>query len=164
MRSQNPTIFFEHRHLLDATWSRRPYPGDSYVVPFGKARIIQPGQRLTVVTWGAMVERVELAAVQFPGDVEILDLRTMSPWDKEGVLASVGKTRRLLVVHEDGLTAGFGAEVVAYVTQRNFFQLDAPPQRVAVEDIPIAYNVNLMEASLPSVEHLARTIQDLLET
>src|SRR5690606_4900403 len=113
MRSNNPTIFLEHRSLLDDAWARRPYPGDDYVVPFGKARRIRAGNAITVVTWGAMVPRAEAAAEQAGVDADILDLRTLSPWDKDAVLESVKRTSRCLIVHEDNITAGFGAEISA---------------------------------------------------
>jgi 2-oxoisovalerate dehydrogenase E1 component len=100
LRSDNPTIFFEHRHLLDGPWARRPYPGDDFVLPFGKAKITIAGDALTVVTWGAMVERCEAAAKQTGQSIEIIDLRTIAPWDKECVLESVRRTRRCLIVHE----------------------------------------------------------------
>jgi 2-oxoisovalerate dehydrogenase E1 component len=94
LRSNNPTIFFEHRHLLDGPWARRPYPGDDYVLPMGNAKITQSGDALTVVTWGAMVERCELAAKKTGESIEIIDLRTISPWDRQTVLDSVSRTRR----------------------------------------------------------------------
>ncbi|MCB0296132.1 MAG: pyruvate dehydrogenase, partial [Calditrichaeota bacterium] len=97
MRSDNPTIFFEHRALLDGVWARRPYPGDHFVLPFGKARQIQAGDDITVVSWGAMVERCEQAAAQANISAEILDLRTLSPWDSKAVLTSIRRTRRCLI-------------------------------------------------------------------
>ncbi len=163
MRSNNPTIFFEHRHLYDAVWARRPYPGDRFIVPFGKARIIREGSELTVVTWGAMVERCELAADASGIQAEIIDLRTLSPWDKAAVLASVEKTRRCLIVHEDNLTAGFGAEIAAVVAKEAFFHLDAPVERLATPDVPIPYNVGLMEAVIPSVQDIAGKMVELVE-
>jgi 2-oxoisovalerate dehydrogenase E1 component len=163
LRSNNPTIFFEHRHLLDGPWARRPYPGDDYVLPLGKARITVPGDSMTVVTWGAMVERCELAAKKIGESVEIIDLRTISPWDKEGVLASVRRTRRCLIVHEDGITAGFGAEVAAVVAQEAFFNLDAPIQRLAIPDVPVPHNFGLMDAVVPTVESIAGRMAEVLE-
>ena len=163
LRSSNPTIFFEHRALLDGTWSRRPYPGDEFVVPFGKARTIVEGDKLTVVTWGAMVERCEAAAKASGHSVHVLDLRTVSPWDREAVLASVRRTRRCLIVHEDTMTAGFGAEVAAVVAQEAFLNLDAPIRRMAIPDIPTPYNVALMNAILPQVDAIAAAITDLVE-
>ena len=163
LRGNEPTIFFEHRALLDGAWARRPYPGDSFALPFGRARVIRPGDKLTVVTWGAMVERCEAAAEQSGLDVEVLDLRTISPWDREAALASVRKTRRCLIVHEDTLTAGFGAEVSAVVTEEAFLSLDAPIQRMAIPDIPTPYNVALMNAILPQVDDIAARMVELVE-
>lgn len=163
MRSNNPTIFFEHRALLDAPWARRPYPGDHFVLPMGKAKFIQEGSEITIVTWGAMVERCERAAnlVEIPAD--IINLRTVSPWDKKAVLDSVVKTRRCLVVHEDNITAGFGAEIAATLAKEAFFNLDAPVERLAPPDIPIPYNVPLMNSILPDVERIADKIIELVE-
>ena len=163
LRSNDPTIFFEHRALLDGTWARRPYPGDEFVVPFGKARTIVDGDKLTVVTWGAMVERCEAAAKARGQSVHVLDLRTISPWDRDAVLASVKKTRRCLIVHEDTMTAGFGAEVAAVVAQEAFLSLDAPIRRMAIPDVPTPYNVGLMNAILPKVDEIAAAISDLVE-
>jgi 2-oxoisovalerate dehydrogenase E1 component len=163
LRGNEPTIFFEHRALLDATWSRRPYPGDEFVVPFGRARVILPGDKLTVVSWGAMVERCEIAARQSGAGAEVLDLRTISPWDRDAVLTSVKKTRRCLIVHEDTLTAGFGAEVAAVVAHEAFLNLDAPVRRIAIPDVPTPYNVQLMNAILPQVEDIARVMVELTE-
>jgi 2-oxoisovalerate dehydrogenase E1 component len=163
LRGNEPTIFFEHRALLDATWSRRPYPGDEFVVPFGRARVILPGDKLTVVSWGAMVERCEAAARQSAAGAEVLDLRTISPWDRDAVLTSVTKTRRCLIVHEDTLTAGFGAEVAAVVAHEAFLNLDAPVRRIAIPDIPTPYNVQLMNAILPQVEQIAAVMEEMVE-
>ena len=163
MRGNDPTIFFEHRALLDGAWSRRPYPGDEFVVPFGRARVISSGDRLTVVTWGAMVERCDAAAKQSGLSIEVLDLRTVAPWDQEAVLGSVRKTRRCLIVHEDTLTGGFGAEVAATLAEEAFLSLDAPIARMAIPDVPTPYNVALMNAVLPSVEEIARRMAELIE-
>jgi 2-oxoisovalerate dehydrogenase E1 component len=163
MRSNNPTIFFEHRHLLDGVWARRPYPGDEYVLPMGKAKVTIAGDALTVVTWGAMVERCELAAKQTGESVEVIDLRTISPWDRNAVLESVRRTRRCLIVHEDGITAGFGAEVAATVAQEAFFNLDAPVNRLAMPDVPVPHNFGLMDAVVPTVDAIAQRITEVLE-
>jgi len=117
----------------------------------GKARITQSGDALTVVTWGAMVERCELAAKKVGESIEIIDLRTITPWDRQAVLDSVARTRRCLIVHEDGMTAGFGAEIAAVVAQHAFFSLDAPIQRLAIPDVPVPHNFGLMEAVVPGV-------------
>ncbi|HEV8598026.1 MAG TPA: transketolase C-terminal domain-containing protein, partial [Gemmatimonadales bacterium] len=163
LRGNNPVLFFEHRALLDGTSARRPYPGDDFVVPFGRARIVSPGDRLTIVSWGAMVERCEAAIRQAGQAVELLDLRTVAPWDQDAVLASVRKTRRCLIVHEDTLTAGFGAEVAAVLAEAAFLSLDAPIQRIAIPDIPTPYNVALMNAVLPQVEQITERILELIE-
>lgn len=162
MRNANPTIFFEHRALLDAASARRPYPGDDFVLPMGVAKTVQSGTELTVVTWGAMVERCVQAAAQSRASVDILDLRTIIPWDRAAVLASVERTSRCLIVHEDALTAGFGAEIAAVVAREAFLQLDAPVERMAVPDIPLPYNVALMEAVLPGVQEIAERILALI--
>jgi 2-oxoisovalerate dehydrogenase E1 component len=160
LRGNDPVIFFEHRAMLDATSARRPYPGDDFVLPFGKARVTRGGDDLTIVTWGAMVERCEEAA----GDtsVEIIDLRTLMPWDREAVLTSVKRTRRCLIVHEDLMSAGFGAEIAAVVAQECFLDLDAPVSRLAMPDIPSPHNPALMEWALPSVEKIAAKISELV--
>lgn len=163
LRGNEPVMFFEHRQLLDNSWARRPYPGDDFALPFGVAKIIRPGSELTIVTWGAMVQRCEEAIREADVDAEIIDLRTVAPWDREAVLASVRKTRRLLIVHEDGLTAGFGAEIAAVVTDQAFLDLDAPVRRVATPDTPVPYNTGLMDALVPNVERIARAIEEIVE-
>lgn len=163
MRSNNPTIFFEHRHMYDTPWARRPYPGDDFVIPFGKANKILEGDSITIVSWGAMVELCEEAALKFAGQVDLLDLRSLSPWDREAVINSVKKTRRCLIVHEDGMTCGLGGEIAAVVAKECFMFLDAPVDRIAVDDIPIPYNVPLMESVIPSVDEIAEKINALLQ-
>jgi 2-oxoisovalerate dehydrogenase E1 component len=163
LRSENPTFFFEHRALLDGVWARRPYPGDDFVLPMGRARGILSGSRLTVLSWGAMVERCEQAARRTGLEADLLDLRTIMPWDREAVLASVRRTRRCLIVHEDTLTAGFGAEIAAVIAEEAFLSLDAPIARLAVPDIPTPYNVSLMNAILPSVERIAERMKEMVE-
>ena len=161
MRGNDPVIFFEHRAMLDGAWARRPYPGDEFIVPYGRARLVRPGAELTVVTWGAMVERCELATRDSHVDAEVLDLRTLSPWDRAAVLASVEKTHRCLIVHEDNLTAGFGAEVAATLASEAFYSLEAPVERLAMPDIPSPHSPILLEAAVPDVAHIARAIQKL---
>ncbi len=151
LRGNDPVIFFEHRFLLDGAAARRPWPGDEFVLPFGRANRLREGSELTVVSWGAMVERCVQAAAESAIDVELLDLRTLSPWDREGVLESVRKTRRCLIVHEDNLTAGFGAEIAAVLAGRAFFHLDAPVERLAMPDIPSPHAPRLLDAVVPSV-------------
>ena len=161
LRGNDPVIFFEHRAMLDGAWARRPYPGDAYVLPFGVASVVRPGTEITLVSWGAMVERCEAAAAQSQVDAEVLDLRTLSPWDKAAVLASVQKTRRCLIVHEDNLTAGFGAEIAAVLAQECFFSLDAPLERLAMPDIPSPHSPVLLEAAVPSVARITASLQRL---
>jgi 2-oxoisovalerate dehydrogenase E1 component len=161
LRGNDPVIFFEHRAMLDGAGARRPYPGDDFVIPFGKARTVRSGTELTIVTWGAMVERCEQAAASSGVDVEILDLRTLSPWDKAAVLASVEKTRRCLIVHEDNGTAGFGAEIAAVLAKEAFFNLDAPIERLTMPDIPSPHSPVLLDAVVPTPERIMRTIQQL---
>jgi len=160
LRGNDPVMFFEHRAMLDAPSARRPYPGDDFALPFGSARIAREGADLTIVTWGAMVERSEEAA----GDhsLEIIDLRTLMPWDCDAVLASVKRTRRCLIVHEDLITGGFGAEIAAVVAERAFLDLDAPISRLAMPDIPSPHNPALMEWALPSVQAIRDKIDALI--
>ena len=159
LRDNNPTIFFEHRFLLDGRWSRRPYPGDDFVIPFGQGKILTDGDKLTVVCWGAMVERCESAAKDLDDGVEVIDLRTIQPWDKKLVLASVKKTGRCLIVHEDNLTAGFGAEIAAVLAKEAFFDLDAPIERLTMPDTPNPHNLHLMNVAVPSEERIKQTMQ-----
>ena len=161
LRGNDPVIFFEHRAMLDGAWARRPYPGDEFVVPFGQARLLRAGTEVTVVSWGAMVERCELAAARSQVDVELLDLRTLSPWDKAAVRASVEKTHRCLIVHEDNLTAGFGAEIAATLAQESFFSLEAPIERLAMPDIPSPHSPVLLDAAVPDVGRIMQSIQRL---
>jgi len=163
LRDNNPTIFFEHRTLLDNRWARRPYPGDDYVIPFGKAKTLTQGDKLTVVCWGAMVERCEQAAIELDLGIEVIDLRTIQPWDKEAVLASVKKTSRCLIVHEDNMTAGFGAEIAAILAKEAFFDLDAPIERLAMPNTPVPHNINLLNAVVPTTERIELAMQDLIE-
>lgn len=162
MRSNNPTIFFEHRNLLDAKYARKPYPGDEFVIPFGKAKKLKEGNEMTIITWGAMCERVEQAVEETKVSADILDLRTLMPWDKEACLKSVMNTNRCLIVHEDNRTAGFGAEIAAVLTSEAFQYLDAPIERITMPDIPVPYNVGLMESVLPNVQKITNKIGLLL--
>ena len=164
LRDNNPTIFFEHRALLDARCARRNYPGDNFIIPFGQAKTIISGEQLTVVTWGAMVERCVMAAEELNCGVEVIDLRTLQPWDRLAVICSVKKTGRCLIVHEDKLTAGFGAEIAAVLAKEAFFDLDAPIERLAMPDIPNPHNIHLLEAALPDSEKIKTIIKLLITT
>jgi 2-oxoisovalerate dehydrogenase E1 component len=162
LRGNDPTIFFEHRSLLDGHWARRAYPGDDFIVPFGKASHLRTGTAATVVTWGAMVERCEQAIARTEISADLLDLRTLSPWDREATLASVRKTRRCLIVHEDTLTAGFGAEIAAVLAKEAFFDLDAPIERLAMPDVPSPHSPVLLDAVLPSADTIADSLAALV--
>ena len=161
MRGHDPTLFLEHRALLDTPTSRRPYPGEDYALDFGHARILQEGQALTVVSWGEMLQRCIEAAEVLEG-VEIIDLRTIIPWDAEYVIGSVRKTGKCLIAHEDTITGGCGAEISARLTEECFPYLDAPIQRVATKDVPIPYNIDLMGEVIPTVEELRTKMETLL--
>jgi 2-oxoisovalerate dehydrogenase E1 component len=163
LRGNDPTIFFEHRSLLDGGWARRPYPGDEFIVPFGKASVLREGTMLTVISWGAMVERCERAIIDTGLSADHLDLRTLSPWDREATLASVRKTRRCLIVHEDTMTAGFGAEIAAVIAKEAFFDLDAPIERLAMPDVPSPHSPVLLDEVLPSVATITRALKALAE-
>ncbi len=160
LRGEDPTFFFEHRALLDTPQARANYPGDEFILPFGKARVHREGNAATIVTWGAMVDRATQATEGM--DVEILDLRTIIPWDKEAVLRSVKKTNRVLVLHEDSWTCGLGGEIAATISQNAFQFLDAPVERLAVPDCPVPYNTTLMDAVVPTVAGIRAAIEALL--
>ena len=162
MRGANPTIFFEHRSLLMTSDGSARYPGDDYVLPFGRANRVREGTDITVVTWGAMVHRCVEAADRYPNRVDLYDLRTVAPWDRAQILASVERTGRCLIVHEDTLTAGFGAEIAATIAKDAFWRLDAPVDRLAVEDVPMPYHPVLLEAVLPDSDRIAERIAALL--
>jgi 2-oxoisovalerate dehydrogenase E1 component len=148
--------------MLDAAWARRPWPGDDFVLPFGRAKTTLEGNEITLVTWGAMVERCEEAAAQSGRSVEVIDLRTLVPWDAEAVLGSVRRTRRCLIVHEDLRTGGFGAEIAAVVADQAFLDLDAPVARLTMPDAPSPHNPILLEAVVPSAEKIAAKISELV--
>ncbi len=163
LRDNNPTIFFEHRNLLDLAWSRRPYPGDDFIVPFGEAATLRRGRDISVISWGAMVPRCEAALQRLDVDAELIDLRTLAPWDDTAVLESVRKTRRCLIVHEDTRTAGFGAEIAARVADECFFDLDAPVRRLAVADVPSPHSPLLLDAVVPGEADIAAAISELCQ-
>ena len=164
-RCEDPVLFCEHKHLLRQPYTRDPYPEPDYLIPLGRGRIVTPGRDLTIVTWGATVEKSHQAAMQISESgqqIEIIDLRTLAPWDDELVCDSVGRTGRLLVVHEDILTSGFGAEVAALIADRCFSDLDAPVRRVGAKDCHVAYEPTLERAVLPQVEDIVAAAQEIL--
>ena len=160
LRGNDPVIFFEHRAMLDHVWARRPYPGDAFALPFGKAKTTVAGDQISIITWGAMVHRCEEAAQGRSADV--IDLRTLMPWDKEAVLVSVRRTRRCLIVHEDLQTAGFGAEIAAVVADEAFIDLDSPVTRLTMPDIPSPHNPVLLDWVVPSVARIRDKIDELI--
>lgn len=164
---EDPVMFLEHKHLLRQPYTVDPMPAPGWVLPFGVGDVRRSGDDLTVVTWGATVEKSLQAARQVSDaegiEVEVIDLRTISPWDRELVAESVARTSRALVVHEDTLTAGFGAEVAAWIGQHCFADLDAPVSRLAALDTHVAYNPVLEKVILPQVEDIAAAIVDLAD-
>ncbi len=162
MRGENPTVFFEHRSLLMTSDGSARYPGDDFVLPFGRANTLRTGTDITVVSWGAMVHRCAEAAANFGDRVELIDLRTVAPWDRRAVLESVTKTGRCLIVHEDSLTAGFGAEIAATIGSEIFWHLDAPVERLAPNDVPVAYHTDLLNALMPDSATIAARIDAVL--
>jgi 2-oxoisovalerate dehydrogenase E1 component len=162
LRGDDPTLFLEHRALLDSGEGRRPYPGDDYCLPFGKAAVLTQGNELAVITWGEVVHRCLEAAKSYPGRVQIIDLRTIIPWDQETVLEAVRSTGKALVVHEDTYTAGFAGEIIATIASQAFTDLDAPLERLTTPDVPIPYNLGLMEAVIPSTDRIRAKMGQLL--
>ena len=161
LRNNNPSIFFEHRKMLDHIWARRPYPGDQYMIPFGQGKKLLTGDRLTVVSWGGMVHMCQTAIENTGVDADLIDLRTLRPWDKVMVLESVKRTGRCLIVHEDNVSAGFGAEIAAVLAKEAFFYLDAPIERLATADIGNPHDPKLMEHALPNPDSIAQRIMEL---
>ena len=160
----NPVLFFEHKHLYRRIKSE--VPDERYTIPIGQARIHQEGDDVTVVTWGAMVYTAEEAAKQLEADgvsVEIVDLRTILPWDKETVLESVRKTSKVLILHEDTHTGGFGGEIGSTIAEEAFEHLDAPIRRITAPDTPVPFSPPLEKAFIPQVEDVVAGLRDLAE-
>jgi 2-oxoisovalerate dehydrogenase E1 component len=162
---EDPVLFLEHKHLLRQPYTRDPFPPAGFRIPLGKGRLVSRGDDLTIVTWGATVEKSRLAAEQLAEhgtSTEIIDLRSLIPWDRELVAASVARTSRVLVVHEDVMTSGFGAEVAAWIAGECFAHLDAPVRRVAAKDTHVAYEPSLERAILPQVEDIVAGAGEVL--
>jgi 2-oxoisovalerate dehydrogenase E1 component len=164
-RMEDPVLFLEHKHLYRQGYGRDPMPPADWMLPFGRGAYVTKGERVTIVTWGATVHRSQLAAQELGADagVEIVDLRTIAPWDRDIVAESVRKTGRLLVVHEDTLTCGFGAEVAAFVADECFEHLDAPVWRCAAADAHVAYEPGTENAILPQVADIKRDLEAILK-
>ena len=167
MQAEDPVLFLEHKHLLRQPYTRSPFPSRPFQIPFGKGRVVLDGDELTIVTWGATVEKSRQAAVQLEAEegasVQVLDLRSILPWDKALVAEEVSRTGRLLVVHEDILTCGFGAEVAAWAAEHCFSDLDAPVSRVGAADTHVAYEPSLEKAILPQVDDVVAAARRVLE-
>ena len=167
IRCDDPVMFLEHKRLYRETFGRAPYPGPDYMIPFGKAKIVQPGTNLTVITYGAVVPRALQAAQKLEREhhvsVEVVDLRTLNPFDWDAIAASVKKTNRVLVAYEDCLSWGYGAEIAARVADQLFHHLDAPVKRVAATDTFVAYQPILENAILPQAADLFRAMKELAE-
>jgi 2-oxoisovalerate dehydrogenase E1 component len=165
IRCDDPVLFLEHKRLYRETYGRAPYPGPEFAVPFGKARIVRPGKDLTIVTYGAVVPRAlqaaEKARREHNIDVELIDLRTLNPYDWEAIAESVKKTSRVIVAHEDMQSWGYGAEIAARIADELFEDLDAPVKRVAGMDTFVAYQPVLEDAILPQPEKILQAIVDL---
>jgi 2-oxoisovalerate dehydrogenase E1 component len=162
IRCDDPVLFLEHKHLYRQTYNKDPYPGPDYTVPFGRSQVRRAGSDLVIVTWGAMVQRSLLAAQQAEADgisVAVLDLRTIAPYDWEGIARLVRATNRVVIAHEDQLTCGFGAEIGVRIADELFSFLDAPVTRVAALDVPVAYQPVLEEAILPQAADVLKAIR-----
>ena len=165
IRCDDPVMFLEHKRLYRETFGRAPYPGPDYMIPFGKAKVVRSGHDLTVVTYGAVVPRALQAAQRMEREhnikVELIDLRTLNPYDWEGIANSVCKTHRVLVAHEDTLSWGYGAEIAARIADELFDDLDAPVKRVAAKDTFVAYQPQVEDEILPQASDLYQAMQGL---
>ncbi len=156
----NPVLFFEHKHLYRRI--KGEVPDERYTTPIGESRIHREGDDLTVITWGAMVYTAAEAASKLDDvSVEIVDLRSVMPWDKDAVLASVRKTSKVLVLHEDTRTGGFGAEIAATIAEEAFEDLDAPVKRIAAPDTPVPFSPALEAAFIPQVDDVVAGLREL---
>jgi len=167
IRGDDPVLFLEHKRLYREPYNRSQHPGPDYTIPFGRAKTVKSGQSLTIVTYGALVQRSLQAATQieqrFPDrSIEVIDLRSLSPYDWEAIRVSVEKTNRVLIAHEDCLSWGYGAELAARIANELFEYLDAPVGRVAALDTWVGYNPQLEYEILPQVENLVAEAERLL--
>jgi 2-oxoisovalerate dehydrogenase E1 component len=164
IRCDDPVIFLEHKHLYRQAYNKSPYPGDDFMIPFAKAKTVREGTDISIITYGALVQRSLVAAKQAEQQgvsVEIIDLRTMSPYDWNAIAESVKKTARVIVAHEDSLSWGYGAEIAARISNELFEYLDAPVRRVAALDTFVAYAPQLEDAILPQVADVLEAITAL---
>ena len=166
IRSDDPVIFLEHKHLYRQTYNKGSYPGPNHMVPFGKARVVREGSHVTIVTFGALVHRSVTAARDLEDEgvsVEILDLRTLNPYDMEAIAKSVKKTGRVIVAHEDQISFGYGAELAARIGDELFSYLDAPVKRLGALDVFVGYHPTLENATLPQVANIKDAVRRLVE-
>ena len=166
IRCDDPVMFLEHKHLYRQPYNRSEYPGPDFMVPFGRARVVKEGSEVSIVTYGAIVHRAEVAAAQLEREgisVEIIDLRSLSPYDWEAIAATVRKNHRLIVAYEDMLSWGYGAEIAARIAEELFDELDAPVKRVAALDSFCAYQPKLEDVILPQIDDLTAAVKQLLE-
>ena len=166
IRSDDPVMFLEHKHLYRQPYNRSENPGPDFTIPFGKARAVKEGSDVSIITYGAVVHRAEVAAAQLQREgvnVEILDLRSLSPFDWEAISATVRKTHRVIVVYEDMLSWGYGAEIAVRIADQLFDELDAPVKRVAAMDTFCAYQPKLEDVILPQVGHITAAVKQLLD-
>ena len=164
IQDPNPVLYFEHKHLYRRI--KAEVPDERYTTPFGQARVHREGDDITLVTWGAMVWTADEAAQELEGDgvsVEILDLRTLIPWDKRAVLESVRKTSKVVVLHEDTHTGGFGGEIAATIAEEAFEDLDAPVKRISAPDTPVPFSPALEKAFIPQVADVVAGVRELAE-
>ncbi|MCU0623232.1 MAG: dehydrogenase E1 component subunit alpha/beta [Gemmatimonadaceae bacterium] len=164
IRCEDPVIFLEHKHLYRQTYNKAANPGPNFMIPFGKAKVLREGTDVTLVTYGATVQRALVAAAQVAEDgisVEVIDLRTLSPWDRERVFASTKKTNRVIVAYEDSISWGYGAEIAAAIADECFAWLDAPVKRVASTDTFVGYAPQLEDAILPQVEDFVKAYREI---
>ena len=165
IRCDDPVLFLEHKHLYRQPYNRSPYPGPDYTIPFGRARVVREGTDVSIITYGAVVHRAEVAAAELDRkgvSVEIIDLRSLSPFDWDAIAATVRKTNRVIVAYEDTLSWGYGAEIAARIGEHLFDQLDAPVRRVAAMDTFCAYHPDLEDEILPQTSDLVAAVQGLL--
>ena len=167
LRSDDPVMFLEHKRLYREPYNRSPHPGSEFLIPFGKASVVKTGHTLTIVTYGAVVQKSLQAALLIEKknpewSIEVIDLRCLAPYDWEAIRASVEKTNRILIAHEDCLSWGYGAELAARISSELFDRLDAPPGRVAALDTWVGYHPQLEEAILPQVDDLVREAERIL--
>ncbi len=165
IRCDDPVLFLEHKHLYRQTYNKSQYPGAEFSIPFGKARLVREGADLTIITYGALVQRSLVAAGMAEKEsglrVEVIDLRSLNPYDWEAIELSVRKTNRVIVAYEDPFSWGYGAELAARISSDLFDHLDAPVRRVASLDSFVAYAPEVEDAILPQTEDLLRAILDL---